>query len=83
MPYLQKRSINLSGHGTSVALEPAFWAALERMAAERGVSLSGLIGSIDAGREGRPLASSCRLAVLAHFEAARGSPDDGSISPDA
>ncbi len=63
---LRKRSINLSGHATSLALEPEFWAALEAMAAERGQSLVGLIASLDAERGARPLASACRVAALAH-----------------
>lgn len=65
---LQKRSIHLSGHGTSLALEPAFWAVLERMAAEAGLSLAAVLASVDAGRGGAPLASSCRLAALAHLQ---------------
>lgn len=65
MPRLRKRSILLSGHATSMALEPEFWAVLDEMAAERNVSLAGLIAQIDEGREGRPLASACRVAALA------------------
>ena len=61
---LRKRSVNLSGHATSLALEPEFWAVLEAMAAERGLSLAGLIGALDAGRGARPLASACRVAAL-------------------
>lgn len=61
---LIKRSVNLAGHATSVALEPEFWAVLESVARERGSSLAGLIGSVDAERGGRPLASACRVAAL-------------------
>ena len=64
MASLRKRSINLSGHATSLALEPEFWAAIEAMAAERGLSLAGLIGAVDAERGARPLASACRIAAL-------------------
>lgn len=64
MPALRKRSVLLSGHATSIALEPEFWAVLEAMAAARGSSLAGLIGRIDAGRGERPLASACRVAAL-------------------
>jgi predicted DNA-binding ribbon-helix-helix protein len=60
---LKKRSINLSGHATSLALEPEFWAVLEAMAAEG--SMAALIGRIDEGRGARPLASACRVAALA------------------
>ena len=66
MPRLTKRSINLSGHATSLALEPEFWTVLAEAAQEQGVSLAGLIGRIDAARGERPLASACRVAALAH-----------------
>jgi predicted DNA-binding ribbon-helix-helix protein len=62
---LRKRSVQLSGHATSIALEPEFWTVLERMATARGASLAALIGRIDAERQGRPLASACRVAALA------------------
>jgi len=65
MPGLRKRSVQLSGHATSVALEPEFWAVLDKMALAGGSSLAALIGRIDDGRAGRPLASACRLAALA------------------
>jgi predicted DNA-binding ribbon-helix-helix protein len=64
MPGLRKRSVALSGHATSLALEPEFWAALEAHAAREGVSLAALIGRIDAGRRDRPLASACRVYAL-------------------
>ena len=65
MPSLKKRSILLSGHATSMALEPEFWAVLDELAAARGVSLAGLIAQIDEGRGERPLASACRVNALA------------------
>ena len=65
MPRLRKRSVLLSGHATSIALEPEFWAALEAMAQDEGSSLAALIGRLDAGRAGQPLASACRVAALA------------------
>ena len=64
MPSLRKRSLNLSGHATSLALEPEFWAVLDEMAARANVSLAQLIVGIDAGRGERPLASACRVAAL-------------------
>jgi predicted DNA-binding ribbon-helix-helix protein len=65
MPALQKRSLSLQGHRTSLALEPEFWAALERAAGARSVSLARLIGEIDAARGARALASACRVFALA------------------
>jgi len=65
MASLRKRSVLLSGHATSIALEPEFWAVLDEMAKARGSSLAALIVAIDAERAGRPLASACRVAALA------------------
>lgn len=62
---LKKRSFSLSGHRTSVALEPEFWAVLEAEAGRAGQSLAGFVGAIDARRASRPLASALRLAALA------------------
>ncbi|MBV9511677.1 MAG: ribbon-helix-helix domain-containing protein [Caulobacteraceae bacterium] len=64
MGALRKRSVNLSGHATSLALEPAFWEALEAMAAADGLSVAGLIGALDLARGDQPLASACRVAAL-------------------
>lgn len=61
---LKKRSVVLAGHATSVALEPEFWAVLDRVAARRGLSQAGLLAAVDAGRGRRPLASACRLLAL-------------------
>ena len=61
---MRKRSINLAGHATSLALEPAFWDVLDRVARERGLSLAGLLGEIDAERGDQPLASACRVEAL-------------------
>lgn len=68
MATLKKRSVLLSGHATSIALEPEFWAVLDAMAATRGSSLAALIVSIDRERGGRPLASACRVAALKHAQ---------------
>ena len=61
---LIKRSLNLAGHATSVALEPEFWSALEALAAARGQSLAALVRDIDLARGERPLASACRVTAL-------------------
>ena len=62
---LEKRSFSLSGHRTSVALEPEFWAALGAVAMRAGEPLSALVTRIDAERaEGQPLASALRVFAL-------------------
>ncbi len=65
MPRLQKKSVTLSGHETSLALEPEFWATLQEMAAARGLSLAQLVRALDESRLDRPLASVCRVEALA------------------
>jgi len=67
---LVKRSVSLSGHATSVALEPEFWAVLDRIAEARGLTRPALLQTIDAERGRRPLASACRLLAL-EWSAAR------------
>ncbi len=62
---LQKRSLSLAGHATSLALEAEFWAVLEAMAAADGVSLPELIVRIDGERGRSLLASACRVRALA------------------
>ncbi len=65
---MEKRSLSISGHRTSIALEPEFWTALEAMAAEGGQTMAGLIRSIDESRETANLSSAARLAVLRWYQ---------------
>jgi predicted DNA-binding ribbon-helix-helix protein len=64
---LEKRSLTIAGHRTSIALEPAFWDALETVAAERGLGLPALIREIDEARTEENLSSAVRVAVLSWF----------------
>jgi predicted DNA-binding ribbon-helix-helix protein len=61
---LKKRSFTLSGHRTSVALEPEFWTLIEAEAAKSHLSLAAFVGAIDAVRGKHPLASALRLRAL-------------------
>jgi predicted DNA-binding ribbon-helix-helix protein len=65
MSGLAKRSVTLSGHATSVALEPAFWSVLDEVAKALDLSHAGLMKRIDETRGRTPLASACRLLALA------------------
>ena len=63
--HLQKRSLILAGHDTSVALEPAFWAVLERMIVHYKVTLAQLVTQVDAQRvPDQSLASALRVSAL-------------------
>ena len=72
--HLVKRSVSLRGHRTSLALEPAFWAVLDRAAREEGRSLAGLVARIDDERAGggAPLSSAVRVWALARVSSAIG-----------
>jgi predicted DNA-binding ribbon-helix-helix protein len=59
-----KRSIVIASHKTSVSLEDAFWTGLKEIAAERGMTLSDLVASIDTERQHGNLSSAIRLFVL-------------------
>src|SRR5205814_2808911 len=62
-----KRSIVIAGHKTSVSLEDAFWTGLKEIAAQRGMTLSELVASIDSDRRHGNLSSAIRLFVLDHY----------------
>jgi len=70
---MDKRSLSIAGHRTSIALEPEFWAAIEAMAAEKQLSLAALIRDIDDTRQTANLSSAVRLAVLAWYQEKAGS----------
>ncbi|MEI6986641.1 MAG: ribbon-helix-helix domain-containing protein [Rhodospirillaceae bacterium] len=60
---VEKRSVLLSGHATSVSLEVAFWDELKRIAAARNCSVNALVESVDLERSGN-LSSALRVFVL-------------------
>lgn len=65
---MRKKSVTLKGHRTSVSLEDAYWAQLEKFAAEDGSTLPKLISQIDRSRVAETptpgLASALRVYVL-------------------
>ncbi|WP_415920545.1 ribbon-helix-helix domain-containing protein [Tateyamaria sp. SN6-1] len=68
----QKHSLTLKGHRTSVSLEPEFWDAFRRIAAETGKPINALAAEIDIARDADVgLASAIRVYVLRHAMAQR------------
>ena len=63
---ISKRSVKIAGHATSVSLEEEFWTELQKIAAQKDVSLNTLIAEIDAQRGGNNLSSTIRVYVLNH-----------------
>lgn len=65
MSLVQKRSVAIRGHRTSISLERPFFDELERIAREQALSVAGLVARIDEQRpEGANLSSAIRLFVL-------------------
>ena len=60
---VRKRSVDISGHRTSVSVEEPFWDALQDIAAREKKSVNELIAAIDRTRSGN-LSSAIRLFVL-------------------
>lgn len=60
---MQKRSVVIAGHRTSVSLENAFWAELKAIAVTNGSTVNQIVTEIDGQRSGN-LSSAIRLYVL-------------------
>lgn len=69
----EKHSLTLAGHRTSVSLEPEFWQAFRKIAAEKNITINALAAEIDAERGvERGLASAIRVYVLKELQARAG-----------
>ena len=60
---IQKRSVIVSGHVTSISIETEFWDILKGIAVHKGVSINYLLSEIDVGRTTN-LSSAARVYVL-------------------
>ena len=65
---LEKHSVVIAGHRTSITLESIFWRALKAIARERNQSISELVAEIDSARGAYDpppnLSSALRVFVL-------------------
>jgi predicted DNA-binding ribbon-helix-helix protein len=59
-----KRSVVIAGRKTSVSLEEEFWKSLKEIAGERDMTVTELVGEIDANRQHANLSSAIRLFVI-------------------
>ena len=62
-----KRSLTLSGHKTSIALENEFWIALEVISKNKNIEIDKLIEKIDKKERNGSLASAIRVFILKEF----------------
>ena len=60
---MQKHSVTLSGHPTSISIEKEFWDILKKIANNRNQTINSLISDLDKKRDGN-LSSTIRLFVL-------------------
>lgn len=63
---VRKHSLVIAGHPTSISLEDAFWAGLKAIAAQRRMTVAGLVAEIDGMRGAANLSSAIRVFVLRH-----------------
>ena len=63
---MQKRSLTIHGHRTSISLEEPFWVALNDIAKARQQSVASLVQMIDKERVGG-LSSAIRMFILAEI----------------
>lgn len=65
---MKKISVSLSGHQTSISLEPEFISALQEIANARKTSVAKIIGEIDSARGMNiNLSSAIRVWILKYF----------------
>ncbi len=67
---VERRSVVLGDHKTSVSLEQVFWNCMKEISRKRGKTLSELVSEIDDNRQQGNLSSAIRLFVLDYFRAA-------------
>ncbi|MCK4945934.1 MAG: ribbon-helix-helix domain-containing protein [Alphaproteobacteria bacterium] len=65
---VQKRSVTIAGHRTSVTLEKPFWDSLKEIANARSQSVNALIAEIDRQQQGN-LSSTLRVFILRYYKA--------------
>lgn len=73
MSRVQKYSLTVAGHATSLSLEPEFWGALKTCAIHKQTSVPDLVGEIDRKRlQGKPphanLSSAIRVYILGFYQ---------------
>jgi predicted DNA-binding ribbon-helix-helix protein len=61
---LQKHSIIIAGHSTSITLENIFWLELKKIAKNKSLSLGQLITQLDDERAENNLSSAIRVFIL-------------------
>lgn len=65
---LDKHSITLMGHKTSISIESEFWEELKQIARVQNKSINEIISSIDIGKNSGNLSSSIRVFIIQYLK---------------
>lgn len=82
MSAVLKRSLTIAGHRTSISLEEPFWRLLQAEAKEAGLSVAGLVESIDSTRRDTNLSSAIRIHLVTRLMTGGASLRGSSAEPD-
>ncbi len=69
---IQKRSLKINGHPTSISLEEPFWSMLKDIAAAQNKPFNQLASEIDEKRGSANLSSALRVYVLEYLKSQTG-----------
>ena len=65
---MNKHTVKVNGHDTSVFIEKEFWLELKYISKLNNKSIYGIISDIDKNKETQNLSSAIRLYVLNHLK---------------
>ncbi|MGN0929878.1 MAG: ribbon-helix-helix domain-containing protein [Alphaproteobacteria bacterium] len=65
---LEKHSITLMGHKTSISIEREFWEELQKISKAQNKSINEIISSIDIGKHNGNLSSSIRVFIIQYLK---------------
>ncbi|MGB8274865.1 MAG: ribbon-helix-helix domain-containing protein [Alphaproteobacteria bacterium] len=69
MSTLVNRNVTVSGHRTSMRLEPAMWEALEEICTRENLTIHAVCSLVDARRTQSSLTAAMRVFILGYFRA--------------
>lgn len=65
---MNKHTVNVNGHDTSVFIEEEFWLELKHISKLKKKSISVLISDVDKNKKTQNLSSAIRLYILNHLK---------------
>lgn len=65
---MNKHTVKVNGHDTSVFIEKEFWDELKLISKIQGKSLTSIISNVDKNKKNQNLSSAIRLYLLNHLK---------------